>query len=256
VPAATANSVAAHLAAGMATVGAGAVLSDSSAAWCFGLPLPLGVSPIEPVHVTIQAPRRLRHQRNLTIHTRNIAGRVVQARGFAVTDPVRTWLDLANRHRDAELVAITDSMLHQQLATEAELAAAVLSHYAHPGARNAAFALELADGRAESWWETVLRLALIEADLPVTPQVEIRDAAGGLIARSDLGIPELRIAIEFDDAHHFTETQQRADVRRVQLMQRQDWIVLRYTAADITRRLPQTIAEIRLTVSARASRAA
>lgn len=255
VPAGEAASIQTRLAAALATVGGG-VLSDTSAAWCFDIPLPLDVSPVEPVHVTIQAPQRKRHQRNLTIHSRDIEGRVVEIRGFPATDAIRTWFDLARHYSGVDLIAMTDSFLQKRHATYDELAAAVRNHAGHPGARNAAFALERADGGAESWWESMFRLALLDAGVLVTTQVEICDADGEPFAYSDLGIAELKIAIEFDGRHHFAETQQRKDVRRVQQMQREGWIVLRYTAADLTRRMPQVIDEVRRNIAARRNRAA
>ena len=57
----------------------------------------------------------------------------------------------------------------------------------------------LADGRAESPGESVLRLRCIECGLKVEPQVEVW-VGGFLVARLDLASVELLLAVEYDGA--------------------------------------------------------
>src|SRR4029079_11609719 len=73
----------------------------------------------------------------------------------------------------------------------------------------------LADGRAESPPESILRLYWIDAGLPwPVPQLEVW-VDGILIARLDIGHPEIKYAVEYDGVEwHFTPTQLAHDRRR------------------------------------------
>jgi very-short-patch-repair endonuclease len=99
------------------------------------------------------------------------------------------------------------------------------------GARVAAKRL---DGRAESPPESLLRLMLVDARLPM-PQVNVAifDANGGYIARPDLSYLEAKIAIEYEGAHHLDPKQFRRDTVRDQLLAALGWIVIRVTARDL-----------------------
>lgn len=240
----------AMLAAALASVGSGCVLSHVTAASLWELPLPSGIDPLAPIHVTMQR-RRARSRPGLVVHSGNIAGTVAERFGLAVTNVVRTWLDLTVVFDLWDLVAFTDAIGNRHLASRRQLEVAVAGLAGRAGARNGRRALALADFDAESWWESHVRLLLREAGMEVVTQVEVKDGAGDVIARVDLGIAELKIAIEYDGSHHMAPDRQREDVRRVQRLQRRNWLVLRYTYEDLVRSPSRIIADVRSAVEFR-----
>jgi hypothetical protein len=66
--------------------------------------------------------------------------------------------------------------------------------------------LPLVDGGAESPQETLARLILLEAGLPVPQtQIEVYNAYGEFVARVDLGYEDVRVGIEYDGPQHWTD---------------------------------------------------
>jgi hypothetical protein len=85
----------------------------------------------------------------------------------------------------------------------------------------------LADGRAESPPESILRLRWIQAQLPApVPQFEVW-LGGEFLARLDLANEGLRFAAEYDGAEWHSSPEQQANdrVRRGQVEDRAGWLV-------------------------------
>lgn len=84
----------------------------------------------------------------------------------------------------------------------------------------------LADGRAESPPESILRLYWIDAGLPwPVPQLEIW-VDGQMIARLDLGHLGIRFAVEYDgDEWHSSPEQRSHDRDRRQAVEEEDFVV-------------------------------
>ena len=56
---------------------------------------------------------------------------------------------------------------------------------------------------------------------------------GGWVARLDMGWTELKVAIEYDGGHHYTDRRQYLkDIRRLEKLQELGWIVVRVVAED------------------------
>lgn len=83
-----------------------------------------------------------------------------------------------------------------------------------PGVRQLRNAWLLANGKAESAGETVLRLFHEAIGVPVEPQVDVFDDAGLFLGRVDLLVSGSRSVHEYDGEHHRTKEQQRTDLRR------------------------------------------
>lgn len=68
----------------------------------------------------------------------------------------------------------------------------------------------------ESWLEELLASCVVDPRLPpVIPQYEIRDACGVLVARTDLGIPAVRLGLEGHSRQfHFGPLQEPLDEQR------------------------------------------
>jgi len=232
------------LVAALAGMPPGTALSHATAAALWDLPLPTGVDGTAPVHVTLGRGRARRHQTGLVIHTGRMAADDLGARrGMAVTSAARTWLDAVAEMSFVDAVALTDALLHQRHATVAELARAA-SMPGRRGVRRARAALSAADERAESRWETATRLLLLDAGIPVIPQVVVRDDVG-FVARVDLAVRGRKAAVEFDGGHHAEPAQRRRDLRRDHRLRRAGWLVLPYSAVDIVRHPERVVADVR-----------
>lgn len=173
---------------------------------------------------------------------------VMLVEGIPVTTPERTAVDLACWYPRDDAVVAVDALLR---ATNAKVADIELIAARYPGRRGSVSArsvLDLVDPGAESPQETLLRLRIIDAGLsrPQT-QIPIYDRRGYLVARADMGWPDLRIAIEYEGDHHRTDEKQfNRDIFRIEQMEAAGWIVVRITAKDrpdqILRRLRGAIA--------------
>ncbi len=168
---------------------------------------------------------------------------VRRVRGIALTTVERTIFDLARRGPVDTAVARADALLN---ATGAKVADVALLAERHPhtrGLRQAETVLALVDAGAESPRETRLRLLLIRNGLPAPEtQIEVHDEHGRFVARLDMGWPDLMIAVEYDGEQHRIERRQYIrDVRRLEVLQRLGWIVIRIvkedSAVDILRRV-------------------
>ncbi len=83
-----------------------------------------------------------------------------------------------------------------------------------PGVRALRAAWVAADPRSESGGETVLRIFHHVMEVPVEPQVEVRDGDGRFVARADLLVIGTSLLHEYDGAGHRDRGQHRSDLRR------------------------------------------
>lgn len=75
-------------------------------------------------------------------------------------------------------------------------------------------ALEAADERSESAWETMSRMLHVVCGVAVTPQVDLFDHHGRFIARAGLVVDETGQIQEYDGAQHREADVQASDLRR------------------------------------------
>lgn len=93
-------------------------------------------------------------------------------------------------------------------------------------------AVDLVDPRAESLPESSLRVQLHLAGIDVVPQVVVRDRDRA-VARVDLALEDLRIAIEYDGAWHALQGQLAKDRDRLNRLREAGWLVVHITADDL-----------------------
>lgn len=146
---------------------------------------------------------------------------LVTIAGLTVTTPLRTAWDIGRfTHRDIAIGAL-DALLRLASFPREEMLAGVERFRRQRGVVQLRQLAPLADGRAESLGESVLRLRWL--DLPSLPrpepQVPILDEDGHVIYRLDLGVTELRFAAEYDGEEFHTDD---ADVEHDR--QRRGWI--------------------------------
>ncbi|GAB3202745.1 hypothetical protein GCM10027261_42080 [Geodermatophilus arenarius] len=173
----------------------GPVLSHTSAARVHRLVLPEDVDGA----VRLTHPGQWRRGRGYVVARASLPdGDLGRLAGFGVTAPARTLVDCAREWDLVDSVVAMDAALHDRLAGREDLQAAVLRAVHWVGIGDAARALGLADGRAESPLESRGRLALIEAGLP-RPELQVEvHGPRGFVARVDAWYDDAGVAIEFD----------------------------------------------------------
>lgn len=161
---------------------------------------------------------------------------VTSVDGVGVTTRARTWVDLARFLDVARLVACADALCSPttDVCSTSELAAALERAGSVRGVEIAREALQRIDPGAESIAESLLRVALIDAGLPV-PVVNptIRDR-GRFVARVDLLFERYGVIVEYEGLQHATDPRQwRRDLTRIGELQRLGYIVERAHADDL-----------------------
>jgi hypothetical protein len=183
--------------------------------------------PAELVHGNRRPPTML------TVHSDHVLPTErTEVDGMAVTTAARTAFDIGRRLPVTEGVQRVDALISATRLNVGDLEKVM---ELHPGVRGIATlrkTLTLVDGGAESPYESLTRLMLIRAGLP-RPQTQIRvvDQFGRLVAYLDMGWPELRVAVEFDGAQHWTDARQRRrDIERWAELEALGWIVIRVSS--------------------------
>jgi len=172
-----------------------AVLSGRTAAWVWGLPTPRSATSV----VELTDPQRWRRGRGWLMTCAALPDDETTVRGaYRVTTAARTLVDVARSWSEVDAVAAVDAALLRGLTTRAELAQVLARQSRVAGVPRSVRAVQLADGRAESWLETYGRLVFAALGLPpFTPQVELR-AVGRLVKVVDGWYPDEAVAVEFD----------------------------------------------------------
>ena len=130
-----------------------------------------------------------------------------------------------------DMVVLTDAALRMSSCTRDELSD--LAGRPRRGAPMLRRALALADERAESAWESMLRMLHVACDVPVEPQHEVFDEAGLFLARADLWIIGTRTLHEYDGGAHLTRPRQREDLRRGRGLGNSQWLRRGYTSHEV-----------------------
>lgn len=165
--------------------------------------------------------------------------------GMRVTTPARTAVDLARRYPLDTAVAAVDALARATRLKVSEIEHAVRQHPRRQGQSRALKVLSLVDPGAESPRETWLRLIVLRAGYPrPATQLPVHNEYGALIGVVDLGWRDLKIAMEYEGKHHrMSRARFDKDVRRIDELLEQRWIVIRVTAMDtaatVERRLGQ-----------------
>lgn len=128
-------------------------------------------------------------------------------------------------------------------ATDLKVADVELLADRHRGARGVVqlrHALSMVDGGAESPCETKTRLVLVAGGLPrPQTQIEVLNDWGTVLARLDMGWSDWKVAVEFDGAHHWTDSAQRTrDIDRIAELEERGWKIVRVNA-DLLRNRPE-----------------
>lgn len=163
--------------------------------------------------------------------------------GVPATTPARTALDLACWYPLTTAVSALDALARATEFKPADVELLLARYRGRRGLERARVSLSLVDAGAQSPKETWLRLVLVQGGLPrPETQLPVYDEYGDVIAYLDMGWDDIKVAVEYDGEQHRTDRGQYTwDVRRLELVERRGWILVRVVAgdrrADILRRV-------------------
>jgi hypothetical protein len=154
--------------------------------------------------------------------------------GIRVSTPARTALDLGCRYPLDRAVAAIDALARATRLKIAETELLADRYKGRRGIRTARIALDLVDPGAESPRETWLRLMVIRHGFPrPETQIPLYDEFGVLVAVFDLGWEDLKIAMDYEGAHHWmSRARINHDIGKAEAVAELGWIDLRVTADD------------------------
>jgi hypothetical protein len=175
-----------------------------------------------------------RHRRGLYV-ARTVAARdEAEVRdGVPLATACATSAQLAQDLSLLDLIAVLDSALHVGDTTPEAIEASIRPH--QRGGAKLRRALAYADGRAESWWETPLRLLHVWSGIEVEPQYRVYDDWGAFIARGDLWIVGTKRLHEYDGGHHDRPETRHDDLARDKALARIEWERYGYIARNLVR---------------------
>ncbi|MCU1435884.1 MAG: hypothetical protein JWR71_2609 [Pseudarthrobacter sp.] len=231
-------------------------VSHETAAVLFDLGLPpwLGQEP----RIHLSKPHGLPRVRRAGVighRVHVIPGEVVEIDGIRVSVPPRTWLDLAHHLPLPYLVAMGDQLIRTPrpelefrstpFAYKEGLRLLIRQHPNLKGVEKARLALDEMRVGSDSFPETFLRLALLDARLP-EPELQLRlDPNDPGSPAADLGYRKHRIAVQYDGAHHLTREQQSRDNRRDELFISSGWSYFKPNADDLADSFRKLIVRIK-----------
>lgn len=173
-----------------------------------------------------------RHQLRVMRHPTS-PGRVV-IDGLIVQPVAEALREAANVLGLLDLIVAVDCALHTGLCTMADLR--LIAAERRRGVRLLRTALLLADGRAESPWESLLRLLHVVCGIDVIPQFELFDAAGRFAARGDLLVRGTKHFQEYDGGQHRDPVEHLRDLERERRIADAGGVRRGYVARDLLER--------------------
>jgi hypothetical protein len=194
-------------------------------------------TPNERPHLLLPAGRSYNARNGVRLHSGALPEERAVRDRLPVTTVERTVLDMCPALAFNNLVGLLDSAL--RLGWQPRITRRMT--------QKLRAALALADVRAESAFETLLRLLFVHAGLPPEAlQFEVFDVDGRLYARLDIAWPSMKVAVEADGrAHHDTVAALYRDRVRANQLELQGWTILRFTWADLVRRPDWIVGQVR-----------
>lgn len=193
-------------------------------------------APVEVIHANRRPPP------GILIHTEALeASDVRMVAALPVTTSARTAFDLGRRLTLTEGVKRVDALMNATNVGVDDVEQVIARHPGVPGLRRLRRTLALVDGGAESPYESLTRLLLVQNGFPrPETQVVVLDENGRIFARLDMGWPEYLVGVDFEGAHHWTEPKQRSwDVDRFARLPELGWADVRLTSGILHQR-PRT----------------
>lgn len=229
-----------------------AVFSDSTAAQLWSLPLPAYLcEPHLPAHIAMPPRPTIPQRQELVVHQRLRIEVATTPEGLRVTSPAQTFCDLAMSLPREALAVVGDAALRAVLTDIAALTETLDAAHHRRGVRLARDVLPLLNGCAQSPPETVLRIRLGDAGLPVEPQCPVVDGGGRLLGHADLGLRHQRVAVEYEGRHHADGPQFDHDIDRYSAFAAAGWLVIRGGPRDLADGCERLVGRVRAAIAAR-----
>jgi hypothetical protein len=245
----------------------GAVVTDRSAGWLHGADMILapGDHLAVPAVSVFHRGRGCRLRADLTASGQRMMPDedVMEVRGLLVTTPLRTACDLGRLLKREAALAALDAMLRLGAFDKDRLIEESLGFRGYRWVRQLRALAPLADSRAESPPESILRLRWLDCSglPPPEPQRPVRAPAwvdGGLYW-VDLGVDDLKFGVEYDGVDFHGPARQRHDAaRRTWITEEESWVLLVVGKDDLARGaghferlLRPAIADARATIGVR-----
>jgi very-short-patch-repair endonuclease len=227
-------------------------IAGRSAAYLYGARL---VGPDDPVEVLVPRAAKVKPSGIRTHVARLDPADTVMRAGIPVTTPARTCWDLAQWLDPIEAVVMIDALANRRAVRIADIAAYAHERIGQRGWRRLREAARLADAGAESPQESRLRVRLVRAGIPRPETQVVVTHDGRFVARSDLGWPEYRVAVEYDGVWHADSAAQiHADRRRLNDVIAAGWVVLHVTAKRLRDDFDGFVRELRDVLRSRGAR--
>jgi hypothetical protein len=189
-----------------------AVICDRHAGWLLGAEMVLAPNEhldVLPLTMFLPTGRRLRNSLSQAGERRLRPEDITEVMGMPVTTMLRTAWDLGRVRSRERAISGMDQMLRLPGFRREEFLAGVERFRGERWVTTLRLLAPLADGRAESPPESILRLYWIDAGLPrPVPQLEVW-VDGTMIARLDVGHLALRFAVEYDGVEWHSSPEQR-----------------------------------------------
>jgi hypothetical protein len=215
----------------------GGFFCGPTAALLLGVPLPLRLETDRLLHIGVMRPHRAIRVTGTIGHKFEIAPhRIRRYACLPVTDPARTWRDLAPYLGLADLVAAGDFLVSgdpshvDRASLERELRSAAGAR----GMKKLTAALPLLDGRAESRAESHLRVALVQRGVTGFASnywVTLREPWTRY--RIDIAFPRQMVGIEYQSECHHDPDQWRKDMTRLSRLRAAGWSMTEVSKDDL-----------------------
>lgn len=231
--------------------------SHDTAARMHGIPLPARYLPSEKLHVSAPYPARAMRRPGVTGHQcKDAKVRVVELLGHPVADALSTLCALASRLDVDDLVAAGDALVREgasdafgrrRKAIPRDVLIERLTAFRGPGRGKLQTAVHLIRKGSESRMESLLRLLILRADLPMPElNVDIFDENGSFIGRGDMVYWAEHTIVEYDGGQHGTdEAQYDRDITRWDAFIDAGWRLVRVRKKGVFVTPEETVARIR-----------
>ena len=225
--------------------------------------IPLWGFPLDVVHTTRTGTERAGRRKPDWVPHRGLLrdDDLERLNGVLVSTAARSAFELTTISDVERSLVAVNRLLHAGAMTVAEFAEQVDRHQRWPGSLTSDLVLRLADHRLESVGEDRFSFLAFRQGLPKpTPQVEIFDEHGQLVARVDFAWPELGVFVEFDGRSKYKQYRRDGETLEAFLMREKareelvclltGWTCIRVTWADLA--APRKLAtRIRAVMSSR-----